>query len=118
MCPAQNVWTVRRTTAERSNGAPDRPGPCPVVTTMGPVAAEAGTAARTVVSETTVNGAVAPAMATDVAPARFEPVIVTGVPGGPLAGKNELTAGPSGSAGATSNIVPQQAPPKPLSDVP
>jgi len=58
-----------------------------VVTVMGPVVAAAGTVAVVLVEVLIVKAAVVPLKATDVAPARFVPLIVTAVPGAPLAGE-------------------------------
>lgn len=68
------------------------PVPPAVVTEILPVAV-AGTAARMLVADKTVNGAETPLKLTDVAPARFVPVIVTPSPRPPVVGLNDVTVG-------------------------
>ena len=68
--------------------------PAGVVTVIFPVFAPVGTSAVTWVSEFTVNLVAAiPSKATAVVSVRALPVIVTGVPTGPLAGLKLVTAG-------------------------
>ena len=69
------------------------PVPAEVVTLIGPVVAPLGTVAVICVLEFTVNDALVPLNATLVAPVKFEPLIVTCVPTGPLVGLNEETTG-------------------------
>src|SRR5712691_13134574 len=64
-----------------------------VVTLIAPLVAPLGTVAVICVSELTVQEAAAPLKATAVAPVTCEPLIVTAVPTGPLAGLNELIVG-------------------------
>jgi hypothetical protein len=64
-----------------------------VVTVNGPVVASAGTVARIVVAEVTVNVATLPANRTAVAPLKFVPLMVTLVPAGPLAGVKLVIVG-------------------------
>jgi len=66
-----------------------------VVTLIAPLVAPLGTVAVICVSELTVKEAAAPLKATAVAPVKCEPLIVTAVPTGPLAGLNELIVGGS-----------------------
>src|SRR5690349_20066092 len=60
--------------------------PAAVVTVTGPVAAPVGTMAWIAASDCTVKVAPSPLNVTEVAPVRAEPLIVTLVPTGPLAG--------------------------------
>jgi len=70
--------------------------PPAVVTLRGPVVAPAGTVAWMAESETTVKLALVPLNATPVAPVKPDPLIVTLVPTGPLAGaKPEIAGGTS-----------------------
>jgi hypothetical protein len=68
-----------------------------VVTAILPVEAPDGTVAVILVDELTVNEAETPANLTDVVvkpvPLKFDPVIVTDVPTGPLVGENDETTG-------------------------
>lgn len=64
--------------------------PPAVVTLMGPVVALAGTVAVIWVLEFTVNVAAVPLNLTDVTPKKPEPVIVTGMPTAPLAGRKPV----------------------------
>src|SRR5712691_6614438 len=66
-----------------------------VVTLIAPLVAPLGTVAVICVSELTVKEAAAPLKATAVAPVKWDPLIVTPVPAGPLAGLNELIVGAS-----------------------
>jgi hypothetical protein len=70
-----------------------------VVTLSGPVVAPAGTAAWIAVAEVSVKLALVPLKATDVAPVKFVPLIVTLVPTGPLVGAKLAIVG----AGTTVN---------------
>lgn len=67
--------------------------PAGVVTAMAPVVAPAGTAATISVAEFTKNEAGTPLKVTPVAPVKFVPVIVTGVPTGPLPGVKLVIVG-------------------------
>src|SRR5207247_3814250 len=71
--------------------------PPDVVTLIAPLVAPDRTVAVTCVSELTVKEAAAPLKATAVAPVKWEPVIVTPVPIGPLVGANELIVGAEGA---------------------
>jgi hypothetical protein len=64
-----------------------------VVTVMAPLVAPDGTDAWICVDETTLKTAAAPLNATEVAPPRFEPVIVTVAPGPPDVGENDVIEG-------------------------
>jgi hypothetical protein len=64
-----------------------------VVTEIGPDFAPCGTSAVICVDETTVNDALLPLNATDVAPVKPVPVIVTVVFAGPLVGVNDEIVG-------------------------
>jgi hypothetical protein len=64
-----------------------------VVTLSGPVVAPAGAAVWIAVSEATLKLALVPLNATDVAPVKFVPLIVTLVPTGPLVGAKLAIAG-------------------------
>lgn len=66
-----------------------------VVTLITPVVAPLGTELEICVSEATVNVVFVPLNATDVAPMKPEPDMVTAVPTGPLVGENELILGPA-----------------------
>src|SRR5439155_1137048 len=66
-----------------------------VVTLIAPLVAPLGTVAVISVSELTVKAAATPLKATAVAPVKWEPLIVTPVPTGPLAGLKELIVGAS-----------------------
>ena len=89
-----------------------------VVTLIGPVVAFAGTAAVICVLLLTMNVAASPLNLTAVAPVKEAPVIVTLVPGAPLAGENELTVGATEKfaalvalpAGVVTPILPDVAP--------
>lgn len=70
-----------------------RPVPPGVVMPILPAVAPAGTVASISVSETKVNTAPAPLKVTAVAPVKPVPLMVTGVPTGPLAGLNEVMLG-------------------------
>jgi hypothetical protein len=62
-----------------------------VVTVTGPAAdGMAGTVAVILDAEVTVNAAAMPVKVTAVAPVKFAPVIVTGVPAGPVVGVKKL----------------------------
>ena len=68
--------------------------PPAVVTLTGPVVAVAGTIAWIDASERTLKVALVPLKVTAVAPVRFEPLMVTVLPAGPLAGvKLEIAGG-------------------------
>ena len=64
-----------------------------VVTVIAPVVAPEGTVAVICVEESTVKIAVTPLNLTEVAPAKFAPVITTFVPTGPLAGEKLVIVG-------------------------
>src|SRR5712691_12784924 len=64
-----------------------------VVTLIAPLVAPLGTVAAICVSELPVKEAAAPLKATAVAPVKWEPLIVTPAPTGPLVGVNELIVG-------------------------
>jgi len=85
-CGAQAVW-------DTVNGVELVPVPAEVVTLIGPVEAPAGTVALMDESDTTPKDADMPLKRTTFAPVNAFPTIVTAVPGGPVAGKNELTWG-------------------------
>jgi hypothetical protein len=76
-----------------------RPG---VVTTSGPVEADAGTVAVILVADLTVNWLAAPWKVTWVAPVNPDPVIVTVAPIVPDAGLKEPIVGAAASTGAAS----------------
>ena len=61
---------------------------------MGPVLAPAGTVAWIVVAEVTVKLALAPLNMTAVAPVKSVPLMVTGLPAGPLVGVKLVIVGP------------------------
>src|SRR4029077_3220521 len=67
--------------------------PAAVVTVMEPVVAEAGTVAEISVPERTVKTAVTPWNLTAVAPVKVNPVTVTTVPAGALAGVKLVIVG-------------------------
>src|SRR5262245_31489016 len=67
--------------------------PDTVVMAMGPVVAPAGTVALVWVAESAVKVALVPLKLTAVAPMKFVPVIVTIVPGPPLAGEKLVRVG-------------------------
>jgi hypothetical protein len=67
--------------------------PLAVVTLMGPVVAPAGTVVTICVALFDVIVAVVPLNFTEVAPVRFVPVMVTGVPTGPEVGVNDVMVG-------------------------
>src|SRR5207237_8480505 len=67
--------------------------PSGVVTLSGPVLAPAGTVAWIAVSEVTVKVALTPLKATDVAPLKLVPLMVTVVPTGPLPGEKLAIVG-------------------------
>ena len=79
--------------------------PSSVVTVMAPVVAAVGTVVVIVPELLTVNAAGAPLNATDVAPVKVEPVIVTPVPTGPKVGANGLKLMPSRKATMSSAAV-------------
>jgi hypothetical protein len=64
-----------------------------VVTLMGPVVAPAGTVVTICVAVFVVIDAVVPLNVTEVAPAKFVPVMVTGVPTRPDVGVNDVMVG-------------------------
>src|SRR5437879_9640060 len=64
-----------------------------VVTLSGPVVAPLGTVAEIEVEEVAVKLALVPLKVTAVAPVKFVPVIVTGVPTGPLVGTKLVIVG-------------------------
>ena len=72
---------------------PVPPGP---VTATAPVVAPAGTVVLIELSLVTVNAAAVPLNVTEVAPVKPEPLTVTAVPTGPLAGLKPETAGAAG----------------------
>ncbi len=78
------------------------PVPADVVTEIGPLVAPPGTVAEICDAETTVKDADVPLNAPSSRPVKFEPEIVTAVPGGPLVGENDETAG------ACACVVPQE----------
>jgi hypothetical protein len=67
--------------------------PVGVVMLIEPLVAPFGTTAVISEPEVAVKEAAVPLNVTAVAPVRFEPLIVTAVPGDPLAGENELSVG-------------------------
>jgi hypothetical protein len=67
--------------------------PLGVVTEMVPVVAPAGTVAEICVAEFTVNDAEVPLNLTEVAPVKFDPVMVTLAPIGPLVGLKLVIVG-------------------------
>jgi hypothetical protein len=67
--------------------------PVGVVMLIEPLVAPFGTTAVISEPEVAVKEAAVPSNVTAVAPVRFEPLIVTAVPGDPLAGENELIVG-------------------------
>ena len=67
--------------------------PLAVVTLMGPVVAPAGTVVTICVALFDVIVAVVPLNFTEVAPVRFVPMMVTGVPTGPEVGVNDVMVG-------------------------
>ena len=69
------------------------PEPIAVVTTIGPVPAPYGTVAVIWFSEFTKNEAGIPLKVTEETLAKLNPLIVTVVKAGPVAGVNEFTAG-------------------------
>src|SRR6185503_19573576 len=69
------------------------PVPAAVVTLIRPVVAPAGTVALICADDTTVKLAEAPLNATDVAPLKPLPLMVTVVPTGPLVGENDEISG-------------------------
>src|SRR2546422_202810 len=77
-----------------------------VVTLSGPVVAPLGTVAAIEVEEVTVKLALVPLNRTAVAPVKFVPVIVTGVPTGPLVGAKLVIVG----AGVTAAVSPPSQP--------
>jgi hypothetical protein len=81
--------------------------PAAVVTLIGPVVAVTGTVVAMVVDVLVPMTAATPLNLTEVAPARFVPVIVTGVPASPEVGVNEVIVGRS--AGSV-NVPPVPVP--------
>ena len=69
------------------------PVPAAAVTVIFPVVAAVGTVAVIFVDEFTVKDAAKPLNFTEVIAAKFEPLIVTEVPTGPLPGENPVTRG-------------------------
>ena len=70
--------------------------PTALPTEIAPVVAPDGTVVVITADETTMNEAVVPLNRTVVAPMKFDPLIVTDVPTGPIVGENELiTGGPT-----------------------
>jgi hypothetical protein len=69
--------------------------PAGVVMVILPFVAPEGTVAVIWVAELTVNEAEMPLNATDVAPVKLAPVIVTTLPTGPLAGEKLVIRGPT-----------------------
>src|SRR4030095_1171993 len=67
--------------------------PLGVVTVIRPVVAPTGTVVSIRVEETTLKLAAVPLKRTLVAPVKFVPVIVTGVPTGPLVGLKDVIVG-------------------------
>ena len=67
--------------------------PAGVVTVILPVVAPAGTAALTCVAEATLKVAAVPLKRTLVVPVKFDPVIETAVPTGPLVGVKDAMVG-------------------------
>jgi hypothetical protein len=67
--------------------------PPAAATLIGPFVADAGTVATIDAAELTVKTALAPLMRTAVTPVKFDPLIVTLVPAGPLAGVKLVIAG-------------------------
>src|SRR5205085_3910030 len=83
------------------------PMPTGVVTSRWPVLASAGTTARTCVGDTKVGAVTTPPNETEVAPPRFDPLIVTTVPAAAEPGLKPETFG----AGAwTARLCPYPAP--------
>src|SRR2546428_790190 len=79
-----------------------------VVTLSGPVVAPLGTVAEIEVEEVAVKLALVPLNRTAEAPVKFVPVIVTGVPTGPLVGAKLVIVG----AGVTAAVSPPSQPMK------
>jgi hypothetical protein len=77
-----------------------------VVTVMRPVTAPAGTAVWICVVEMTFAIEETPENATVAPLAKFEPVIVTAVPGAPEDGEKEVMAGPAGGGGGVTVKLP------------
>ena len=77
-----------------------------LVTLIGPVVAPAGTAALTDVAERTEKLALAPLNRTALAWAKFNPLMVTLVPAGPLVGKNPVMAGGTALTAAAASSMP------------
>ena len=67
--------------------------PAAFLTLMGPVLAPGGTVVFICVSETRVKFARLPLKVTNVTPVKFEPVIATSVPLGPLVDEKEVITG-------------------------
>jgi hypothetical protein len=82
------------------------PVPLGVVTLIAAVTAAAGTVARTDVSDSTVNVATSAPKCTDVAPANFDPVTVTAVPGTPESGVKLDTVGVTRNLAALVAVPP------------
>ena len=82
-----------------------------VVTVIGPVRAAVGTVVRSTLSETTVNGALAPTKVTRVVPVKPVPAIVTTVPTGPLVGEKEEIAGATVAVVTAKLVVVVAVPP-------
>jgi hypothetical protein len=78
--------------------------PPAAVTLIGPFVAEAGTVATIDVVELPVKTALTPLMRTAVTPVRFNPLIVTLVPAGPLAGVKLVIAGAAVGAALTTTL--------------
>jgi hypothetical protein len=80
--------------------------PTAFVTVRGPVVAPDGTVVVIDVADTTVNVAVTPLNFTLVTPVKFDPVIVTAVPTGPMVGENEvITGGPTVKSAVLTTVL-------------
>src|SRR6266540_1715171 len=85
--------------------------PAPVVTAICPLVAPLGTVAVTCEALLTAKPAEVPLNVTDVAPVKFEPLIVTLAPTGPLVGVKPLIVGAAGGGTSTVKLEPDVAVP-------